>query len=101
MLVNAECAEMISRRLDRLHTLVHSNVPQLDLAAAAAAHQLALSAALKVSVGDPLLVLFPHLDHSRRGFLTLVIYTNGTIAEARNKHIALYLIGSEGRDARS
>jgi hypothetical protein len=99
--MNTECAEMISRRLDGLDALVHSNVPQLDLTAAAAAHQLALSAALQMGVGNPLFVFLPHLNHSRSGFLPLVVYTNGTIAEARNKYIALHLIGSQGRDAGS
>lgn len=94
VLVDAERAEMVSRCLDRLDALVHPNIPQLDLAAAAAAHQLALSAALQMSVGDPLLVFLPHLDHGSGGFLALVVYTNGAVAEARNKNIALHLVGS-------
>jgi hypothetical protein len=42
MLMNAERAEVISRRLNGLHALVHSYVPQFDFAAAAPTHQLTL-----------------------------------------------------------
>lgn len=38
VLVNAERTQMVCCRLDRLHTAVHSYVPQLHLSASTAAH---------------------------------------------------------------
>lgn len=100
MLVNAESAQMVCRRLYSLHTAIHSYVPQLDFSASTAADQLSLTAALQVHVRDPLLVFFPDLDHGSCGFLALIVYTNGTITETSNEDVAFDLVRRQRRNAR-
>ena len=84
-----------------LHALLGANVPQLYLAAAASAHELALAAALQVYVCDPLAVLFPHPHHGCVSPEALVVRANGAVAEAGDKDVPLDLVGCERGDARA
>jgi hypothetical protein len=99
--MNTESPQMVRCGHDRLHALVHANVPKFDLATAAAAHEFALTTSLQVHVGDPLLVLFPDLDHGSSGLLALVVNSNSTIAKTGYKDITLYLIRGKGGNAGS
>jgi len=99
MLMDAECSQMVGRRLYGFYAAVHSYVPQLHLAATTSAYKLALSAALQVDIGDPLFVFFPDFDHSSGGLLPLIVYADGAITEACNEHISFDLIRSQRRDA--
>jgi hypothetical protein len=99
--MNTESPQVVCCCHDRLHTLVHANVPKLDLATAAAAHEFALTTSLQVHVGDPLLVLFPDFDHGSGRLLALVVNSNRTIAKTGYKDITLYLIRREGGNAGS
>lgn len=92
MLVNAESAQMVCCRLDGLYTAIHSDVPQLDFSAPTTADQLSLTTTLQMHVCDPLLVFFPDLHHCSCGLLTLIVNTDGTVAEPSNENIAFDLI---------
>jgi hypothetical protein len=54
-----------------------------------------------MNVGDPLLVLFPNLDHGGGGLLALIIHSYGTITKTSDKHVSLDLIRGQGCDARA
>ena len=77
--------------VDGVYALVHTHVPELDFTAAASAYELALAAALKVDVCDPLTMLFPDLDHCHGWFETLVVDADGAVAEAGDEDLALDL----------
>jgi hypothetical protein len=100
MLMDAERAQVVGRRLYRLNTAIHSDVPQFDFSASTATDELSLSATLQVDISDPLLVFLPDLYHSSRRLLALVVHTNGTVSKARNKYVSFNLIRSQGGDAR-
>ncbi len=93
--MHAETAERILSSPDRAHALIHADIPELDLAAATAADQLALAAALQMDVGDPLPVLAPDLDHRRGGLEALVVDAHGAVAEAGREDLALDLVGGQ------
>jgi hypothetical protein len=99
--MHTESPQMVRCCQDRLHTLIHTDVPQFDLATATAAHEFALTTSLQMHVGDPLLVLFPDLDHGSCRLLPLVVDSNSTITETGHEDITLYLIRGEGCDAGS
>ena len=79
-------------RLNGLDLILHPNIPQLDLAVAAAADQLPHAAALHVHVGDPLLVAAVPLDHGLRRPLALVVDLDLAVPEAGHENVARYLI---------
>lgn len=97
--MHTESAKRVCCCLDSLYALVHSDIPQFDLAAPAAAYKLALAASLKVYVGNPLFVLFPYFHHGLSGFLALVINSYRSVTEPCNEDITFDLIRSQGRNA--
>lgn len=99
MLVNAKRLQVVLSRLNGLDTLIHTDVPKLDLAVAAARHEFTLTTTLQVHIRNPLFMLLPYLDHGCRRFLALIVHTNRAIAEACNENIAFDLIRGERCDA--
>lgn len=90
--MHAQRPQSVFGGLDSLDALVGADIPELDLAAPATAHQLALPTALDVHVSDPVLVLLPHLNHGTGRFMALVKDTNGPITIAGDEKVALNLI---------
>lgn len=99
--MNAQCAQVVGRRLNGLDTLIHPYIPQLHLTASTATDELSLTAALQVYVCNPLLVLFPDLDHGGCRLLALIVNTNGTITKPSNKDITFDLVRCQGGNAGS
>lgn len=92
VLVDAERAQRVARGGDCVDRIVHAQVPKPHLAVAAAREELPDAAALHVHVGDPLLVLAPHLDHCRRWFEALVEHPDGSVAKPGNEDVARNLV---------
>lgn len=90
--VHAHRLEVVCRRFDGFDRLVHANVPEFDFAIAASGDELALSTALEVYVCDPLFMFFPHFDHCCCGFLSLIVDTDGAIAEPSYEDIPFDLV---------
>ena len=99
VLVHGQRAQRVLGRPDRPQRLVLADVPELDLAVAAAADQLAQAAALHVHVGDPLLVVAPAFDHGLLGAEALVEDADGAVAVAAYEDVACDLVRGEGCDA--
>lgn len=92
MLVNAECAQMVCRRLNSFDTAVHPNVPQLHFAAPAATDELSLSATLEMHVCNPLFVFFPNLHHGSCGLLARIVHADSSITKSCDKDVTLDLV---------
>lgn len=91
--MHAQRPERVPRCRDRLEAPVHAHIPDLDLAATAAGHELALAATLEVHICDPLPVFAPHLDHGFECFETLVVDADDAVAKAGDEDVAFDLVG--------
>lgn len=97
--MHAQRPQHLARGLDRPQRRVHPNIPQLDLAVAAAADELAQPPALHMHVRDPLLVVAPGLDHGGGGLEPLVEDAHDAVAEPGHEHVARHLVRGERGDA--
>ena len=92
MFVHTERSQSICCGLDCLYAFIHPDIPQFHVSKFRAAHEFALATPLQVNVRDPLLVLFPHLDHGGSRFLTLIIHTYSAITKTGNENVAFDLV---------
>ena len=99
MLMHGQGAQRILCGAHRAKRLVLADVPELDLAVAAAGDEFAETAALHVDVCDPLLVVAPAFDHGLLGAEALIEDTDGAVAVAAHEHVAGDLVRGEGCDA--
>jgi hypothetical protein len=97
--MDTEGSKVILGRLDRLYTSIHAKVPELDLATATAAYELALSASLEVDIVYPLFMLLPHFDHGSGRLLPLIVDSNSTVTETGNENVTFYLVRRQRSDA--
>ena len=72
--------------------IIHTHVPKFDLAIATSTNKLSQASPLHMHVGDPLLMLAPHLDHCLSWSETLIEHTNGAVTIATHKNEACYLV---------
>lgn len=98
VLVHAQRPEGVPRRPDRAYALVPPEIPKLDLAVPARAHQLALPPALEMDVVDPRPMLLPHAHHGGLRLLALVVQTQRAVAKACDEEVPLHLIRGERCD---
>ena len=101
VLVCACRSQHIASCPDRLQRLIHTDVPQLDLAIAAGREQFTLPTTLHVDRADPVLVIgvLPLLHHRRLRLLADVENPDSTVTKAGDKNIASHLIRGERGDA--
>lgn len=78
---------------------IHAEIPQSNLAIAAARDEFSQATTLHVDIGNPLLMLTPNLDHRCSWLETLVKDTNGAITEARDENVASNLVRCQRCDA--
>lgn len=99
MLMHGQCTQRVLCCAHGAKRLVLADIPELDLAVAAAGDEFAEAAALHVDVCDPLLVVAPAFDHGLLGAEALVEDTDGAVAVAAHEHVARDLVRGEGCDA--
>ena len=92
MLMHGQGAQGILGCPDGPERIVFADVPELDLAVAAAADEFAETAALHVDVCDPLLVVAPAFDHGLLGPEALIEDADGAVAVAAHEHVTCDLI---------
>ena len=61
--MHSQRPQRILRRPDRMQRLILPDIPQLDLAVPAPAHEFPQSAPLHMHIRDPLFVFAPDFDH--------------------------------------
>ena len=88
MFMHGQSTQGIFRGTDGFEGFVFADIPELDLAVAAAGDEFAETAALHVHVRDPLFVGAPAFDHGLLRAEALVENADGTVAVATDEDVA-------------